>query len=92
MCRRKGLEVYIQMGNSLERCPAKSFAERVDDFESAAISDRLTLDVSRDSREFAVLFNKEDEAVKWMIDSVLREPLKAGLCRRAPRSRTTHIR
>ena len=68
---------------------AKSFAERFDGF-SIGCNDltQLTLGVDRDSAELAGLFDEQDEAVKWMIERVIREAHKAGakvgLCGQAP--------
>ena len=49
---------------------------------------QLTLGVDRDSAELAELFDEQDEAVKWMIRSVIEEAHKAGvkvgLCGQAP--------
>ena len=68
---------------------AKEFAERFDGF-SIGSNDltQLTLGVDRDSAELADLFDEQDEAVKWMIRSVIEEAHKAGakvgLCGQAP--------
>jgi pyruvate,water dikinase len=58
---------------------AKAFAERFDGF-SIGSNDltQLTLGVDRDSSDLAKLFDEQDEAVKWMIESVIREAHKAG--------------
>ena len=67
----------------------KAFAERFDGF-SIGSNDltQLTLGVDRDSAELAELFDEQDEAVKWMIRSVIDEAHKAGakvgLCGQAP--------
>ena len=67
----------------------KAFAERFDGF-SIGSNDltQLTLGVDRDSEELAELFDEQDEAVKWMIENVIREAHKAGakigLCGQAP--------
>jgi pyruvate,water dikinase len=49
---------------------------------------QLTLGVDRDSEKLADLFDEQDEAVKWMIRSVIREAheagSKVGLCGQAP--------
>jgi pyruvate,water dikinase len=49
---------------------------------------QLTLGVGRDSAGLAELFDEQDEAVKWMISSVIAEAHKAGaeagLCGPAP--------
>jgi pyruvate,water dikinase len=68
---------------------AKAFAERFDGF-SIGSNDltQLTLGVDRDSEELAELFDEQDDAVKWMIENVIREAHKAGakigLCGQAP--------
>jgi pyruvate,water dikinase len=68
---------------------ASAFAERFDGF-SIGSNDltQLTLGVDRDSGDLAKLFDEQDEAVKWMIESVIREAHKAGakvgLCGEAP--------
>ena len=68
---------------------AKEFAKRFDGF-SIGSNDltQLTLGVDRDSDELAGLFDEQDEAVKWMIRSVIEEAHKAGakvgLCGQAP--------
>jgi pyruvate,water dikinase len=68
---------------------AKAFAERFDGF-SIGSNDltQLTLGIDRDSEELAELFDEQDDAVKWMIESVIREARRAGakvgLCGQAP--------
>src|SRR3546814_11455863 len=68
---------------------AKAFAERFDGF-SIGSNDltQLTLGVDRDSDELAELFDEQDEAVKWMISTVIeaahRSGAKVGLCGQAP--------
>ena len=68
---------------------AKAFAERFDGF-SIGSNDltQLTLGVDRDSEDLATLFDEQDDAVKWMIENVIREAHKAGtkvgLCGQAP--------
>jgi pyruvate,water dikinase len=68
---------------------AKEFAQRFDGF-SIGSNDltQLTLGVDRDSAELASLFNERDEAVRWMIRTVIatanREHSKVGLCGQAP--------
>ena len=61
---------------------AKAFAERFDGF-SIGSNDltQLTLGVDRNSSELAELFDEQDDAVKWMIRSVI-----ARRTRPAPRS------
>ena len=84
-----GLQVYVMCEIHSNVILAKSFAERFDGF-SIGSNDltQLTLGVDRDSAELAELFDEQDEAVKWMIESVIREAHKAGakvgLCGQAP--------
>jgi len=84
-----GLEVYVMCEIPSNVILAKAFAERFDGF-SIGSNDltQLTLGVDRDSEELAGLFDEQDEAVKWMIDSVIREAHKSGakigLCGQAP--------
>ena len=83
------LEVYVMCEIPSNVILAKAFAERFDGF-SIGSNDltQLTLGVDRDSEELAELFDERDEAVKWMIDSVIREAhksgAKVGLCGQAP--------
>ena len=68
---------------------AKEFAARFDGF-SIGSNDltQLTLGVDRDSEALSALFDEQDPAVKWMIESVVREAhkskVKVGLCGQAP--------
>jgi pyruvate,water dikinase len=68
---------------------AKEFAKRFDGF-SIGSNDltQLTLGVDRDSADLALQFDEQDEAVKWMIESVITAAHKAGakigLCGQAP--------
>lgn len=84
-----GLEVYVMCEIPSNVILAKDFAQRFDGF-SIGSNDltQLTLGVDRDSGELAELFDEQDEAVKWMIESVIREAHKAGakvgLCGEAP--------
>ncbi len=85
----RGLEVYVMCEIPSNVILAKAFAERFDGF-SIGSNDltQLTLGVDRDSEELAALFDEQDEAVKWMIENVIREAHKAGakvgLCGQAP--------
>jgi pyruvate,water dikinase len=85
----KGLQVYVMCEIPSNVILAKAFAERFDGF-SIGSNDltQLTLGVDRDSEELAALFDEQDEAVKWMIENVIREAHKAGakvgLCGQAP--------
>ena len=85
----KGLEVYVMCEIPSNVILAKAFAERFDGF-SIGSNDltQLTLGVDRDSEALADLFDEQDDAVKWMIENVIREAHKAGakigLCGQAP--------
>jgi pyruvate,water dikinase len=85
----KGLQVYVMCEIPSNVILAKAFAERFDGF-SIGSNDltQLTLGVDRDSEELAGLFDEQDEAVKWMIENVIREAhragAKVGLCGQAP--------
>jgi pyruvate,water dikinase len=84
-----GLQVYVMCEIPSNVILAKFFAQRFDGF-SIGSNDltQLTLGVDRDSAELAELFDEQDEAVKWMIRSVIEEAHKAGakvgLCGQAP--------
>jgi pyruvate,water dikinase len=84
-----GLEVYVMCEIPSNIVLAKAFAERFDGF-SIGSNDltQLTLGVDRDSDELAELFDEQDEAVKWMIRTVIeaahRSGAKVGLCGQAP--------
>jgi pyruvate,water dikinase len=84
-----GLEVYVMCEIPSNVILASAFAERFDGF-SIGSNDltQLTLGVDRDSADLAQLFDEQDEAVKWMIENVIREAHKAGakvgLCGQAP--------
>jgi pyruvate,water dikinase len=83
------LQIYVMCEIPSNVVLAKSFAERFDGF-SIGSNDltQLTLGVDRDSEQLAELFDEQDEAVKWMIENVIREAHKAGakvgLCGQAP--------
>ncbi|MGE5145848.1 MAG: phosphoenolpyruvate synthase [Candidatus Eiseniibacteriota bacterium] len=84
-----GLQVYVMCEIPSNVILAKAFAERFDGF-SIGSNDltQLTLGVDRDSEMLAELFDEQDDAVKWMIQSVIAEAHKAGakvgLCGQAP--------
>ena len=84
-----GLQVYVMCEIPSNVILAKAFAERFDGF-SIGSNDltQLTLGVDRDSSELAGLFDEQDEAVKWMIHSVIEAARQAGakigLCGQAP--------
>ena len=84
-----GLEVYVMCEIPSNVILAKEFAKRFDGF-SIGSNDltQLTLGVDRDSGELAGLFDEQDEAVEWMIGSVIHAAREAGakigLCGQAP--------
>ncbi|HZP19299.1 MAG TPA: phosphoenolpyruvate synthase [Bauldia sp.] len=84
-----GLQVYVMCEIPSNVILAKSFAKRFDGF-SIGSNDltQLTLGVDRDSAELAGLFDEEDAAVEWMIESVITAAhlsgAKIGLCGQAP--------
>jgi pyruvate, water dikinase len=84
-----GLQIYVMCEIPSNVILAKAFAERFDGF-SIGSNDltQLTLGVDRDSENLAGLFDEQDEAVKWMIATVIREAnaagAKVGLCGQAP--------
>ncbi len=85
----KGLKVYVMCEIPSNVILAKEFAQRFDGF-SIGSNDltQLTLGVDRDSAELAGLFDEQDDAVKWMIHSVIEAAhqagAKVGLCGQAP--------
>lgn len=84
-----GLAVYVMCEIPSNVILAKAFAQRFDGF-SIGSNDltQLTLGVDRDSVELAELFDEQDDAVRWMIESVVDQAHKAGvhigLCGQAP--------
>jgi len=84
-----GLQVYVMCEIPSNVILAGEFAKRFDGF-SIGSNDltQLTLGVDRDSAELAGLFDEQDPAVKWMIESVITAAHKAGakvgLCGQAP--------
>ena len=86
---KNGLHVYVMCEIPSNVILAKEFAQRFDGF-SIGSNDltQLTLGVDRDSSELAGLFDEQDEAVKWMIHSVIdaahQAGAKVGLCGEAP--------
>ena len=84
-----GLEVYVMCEIPSNVILAKAFAQRFDGF-SIGSNDltQLTLGVDRDSEELAGIFDEQDDAVEWMIASVIEAAHKAGakigLCGQAP--------
>jgi pyruvate,water dikinase len=84
-----GLQVFVMCEVPSNVILAAEFAKRFDGF-SIGSNDltQLTLGVDRDSSDLADLFDEQDEAVKWMISSVIAAARKAGakigLCGQAP--------
>ncbi|VVE87090.1 phosphoenolpyruvate synthase [Pandoraea bronchicola] len=84
-----GLEIYVMCEIPSNVILAKAFAQRFDGF-SIGSNDltQLTLGVDRDSADLAELFDEQDDAVKWMIQSVITQAHNAGagvgLCGQAP--------
>ena len=87
-----GLEVYVMCEIPSNVILAAAFAERFDGF-SIGSNDltQLTLGVDRNSELLAGLFDEENEAVKWMIRTVIEQAhqagAKVGLCGQAPSNR-----
>jgi pyruvate,water dikinase len=85
----QGLEIYVMCEIPSNVILAEAFAERFDGF-SIGSNDltQLTLGVDRDSAELAALFDEQDDAVKWMIRTVIerahKSGAKVGLCGQAP--------
>ena len=86
---QNALQIYVMCEIPSNVILAKAFAARFDGF-SIGSNDltQLTLGVDRDSEELAGLFDEQDDAVKWMIRSVITEAhragAKVGLCGQAP--------
>jgi len=84
-----GLKIYVMCEIPSNVILAKAFAQRFDGF-SIGSNDltQLTLGVDRDSADLAELFDEQDDAVKWMIQSVITKAHEAGahvgLCGQAP--------
>jgi pyruvate,water dikinase len=84
-----GLEVFVMCEIPSNVVLASAFASRFDGF-SIGSNDltQLTLGVDRDSALLAELFDEQDEAVKWMIRTVIEAAkgsgAKVGLCGQAP--------
>lgn len=84
-----GLEVYVMCEIPANVILATEFAKRFDGF-SIGSNDltQLTLGVDRDSADLAELFDEQNDAVKWMIETVITRAhdagAKVGLCGQAP--------
>lgn len=86
---KNGLEVYVMAEIPSNVILAKEFAQIFDGF-SIGSNDltQLTLGIDRDSAIVADLFDENNEAVKSMLESVIRTAKesgkKIGLCGQAP--------
>lgn len=86
------LKVYVMCEIPSNVILADAFAQRFDGF-SIGSNDltQLTLGIDRDSSELAGLFDEEDDAVKRLIQEVIRKAHQAGvhvgLCGQAPSDR-----
>lgn len=84
-----GLEIYVMIEIPSNVILAEQFAEIFDGF-SIGSNDltQLTLGIDRDSAIISNLFDENNEAVKWMLKSVLQTAkkcnIKIGLCGQAP--------
>lgn len=83
------LQVFVMCEIPSNVILAKQFAQHFDGFFIGSNDlTQLTLGVDRDSGELADLFDEQDEAVKWMIRSVIGEAkaagAKIGICGQAP--------
>lgn len=84
-----GLEVYVMAELPSNVIRAEEFAARFDGF-SIGSNDltQLTLGIDRDSAQLAPLFDEDDPAVVWMINTVIEKAHAAGrhvgLCGQAP--------
>jgi pyruvate,water dikinase len=86
---KRGLQIYVMCELPSNVVLAKKFAERFDGF-SIGSNDltQLVLGVDRDSAELAKLFDERNEAVKRMIEQLIktahRSKCKVGICGEAP--------
>ncbi|RQN38225.1 phosphoenolpyruvate synthase [Paraburkholderia tropica] len=86
---RDGLEIYVMCEIPSNVVLAREFAKRFDGF-SIGSNDltQLTLGVDRDSAQLAGLFDEQNDALKWMVRTVIEEAhrcgAKVGLCGEAP--------
>lgn len=85
----RDLQLYVMCEIPSNVILASAFAQRFDGF-SIGSNDltQLTLGVDRDSELLSPLFDEQDEAVKWMIRTVIAEAhksgAKVGLCGQGP--------
>jgi pyruvate,water dikinase len=86
---KNGLEIYVMCEIPSNVVLAADFAERFDGF-SIGSNDltQLVLGVDRDLAELAELFDERNEAVKQMIETVIKQVhkkgKKIGICGQAP--------
>ncbi len=84
-----GLEIYVMIEIPSNVILAEKFVKVFDGF-SIGSNDltQLTLGIDRDSAIISNLFDENNEAVKWMLQSVIRTAkkcgVKIGLCGQAP--------
>lgn len=84
-----GLEIYVMIEIPSNVILAEKFAKVFDGF-SIGSNDltQLTLGIDRDSAIISNLFDENNEAVKWMLQSVIQTAkkcdIKIGLCGQAP--------
>jgi len=84
-----GLEIYVMIEIPSNVILAEKFAKVFDGF-SIGSNDltQLTLGIDRDSAIISNLFDENNEAVKWMLQSVIETAkkckIKIGLCGQAP--------
>jgi pyruvate, water dikinase len=89
-----GLEIYVMCEIPANVILAEQFADRFDGF-SIGSNDltQLTMGVDRDSGTLADLFDESNEAVKWMISTVIDKAHQTGsyvgLCGQAPSNNPT---
>lgn len=84
-----GLEIYVMIEIPSNVILAEKYAQVFDGF-SIGSNDltQLTLGIDRDSAIISNLFDENNEAVKWMLQSVIQTAkkcdIKIGLCGQAP--------
>ena len=84
-----GLEIYVMIEIPSNVILAEKFGKVFDGF-SIGSNDltQLTLGIDRDSAIISNLFDENNEAVKWMLQSVIETAkkcgIKIGLCGQAP--------
>ena len=91
-----GLEVFVMCEIPSNVILASEFAKRFDGF-SIGSNDltQLTLGVDRDSEVLAELFDEDNAAVRWMIETLVREGqaagVKVGFCGQASSDRSEFV-